>query len=89
MGLPDQTGTDLMIRQVKHTDQFGGSLYLDVGETINELAATLSMLADISMIYRKGRVLSNDHFLVQEEGTMSVMSARLVVSVKKGVVERR
>jgi len=85
---PIQTGTDLMIRQVKHTDQFGGSLYLDVGETITELAATLSMLADISMIYRKDGSCRMITFSVQEEGTMSVMSASdWLYPVKKGVVE--
>ena len=85
---PIQTGDDLLIRQVKHTDQFGGSLFLDVGEILLEVSGLLSMIADISMIYRQDGTCRMISFSVQEEGTMAVMSASdWMYPVKKGAVE--
>jgi len=72
---PVQQGTDLLIRQVKHTDQFGAKLYLDVGETVNELVSLLNAIATMDMQYRKDGSIRLITISVTQTGTLSTVSA--------------
>lgn len=72
---PIQQGTDLLIKQVKHTDHFGDHLYLDVGETVNEMIALMTVIANLDMQYRKDGSIRLINIAVTETGTLSTVSA--------------
>ena len=85
---PVQEGTDLTIRQVKKTEQFGGSLYLDVGATVLELQSVLAIMANMAFRYRQDGSLRLISFTVAESGTMDVMQAGAwIYPVKKNIDE--
>jgi len=85
---PIQSGTDLMIRQVKITEQFGSGLYLDMGETVYELVSLLETVAKMSMQYRQDSTTRLISFTVLESGTLSTVSASAwIYPVKKNAYE--